>query len=246
MGIGKRIKELREFKKLKQDELAKMVGVTASAIGNYETEVSHPKEHVLYKLIEVLDCDANFLFQDAIPINFNDNFSYEEKNYIKKYRTLDEHGKKVIDLLLDEEHNRMQLNELKKMQNKNKVKFIERPCSAYSTSAGVGLKIFDDIETFPVKLESNNMTIMSDLILHINGNSMEPKFYDDEYVAIKYQPTVAIGEVGIFIVNGDSYIKKLGTDRLISINKNYEDILFNENDSILCSGKVLGTVEICQ
>lgn len=65
MGIGKRIKEARENLNLTQKELGELVGVTGSAITNYENETSHPKEMVLYKLLEVLNVDANFLFQDC-------------------------------------------------------------------------------------------------------------------------------------------------------------------------------------
>ena len=50
MGIGKRIKELRERAGLTQEELAQRLGVTPSAVGNYEREVSHPKGNVLYRL----------------------------------------------------------------------------------------------------------------------------------------------------------------------------------------------------
>lgn len=66
MGIGKRIKELRERAGLTQEELAQRLGVTPSAVGNYEREVSHPKENVLYRLFEALSCEPNELFADSL------------------------------------------------------------------------------------------------------------------------------------------------------------------------------------
>ena len=51
MGIGKQIRRAREQLGLTQGQLAKAVGVTKSAIGNYESGVSHPKEPVLYALL---------------------------------------------------------------------------------------------------------------------------------------------------------------------------------------------------
>ena len=83
MGIGKRIKEARENLGLTQSELAYLVGVTGSAITNYEKETSHPKETVMYRLFEALEFDR-----------------------IKKYRRLDNYGKRIVDLLLDEEYRR--------------------------------------------------------------------------------------------------------------------------------------------
>lgn len=68
MGIGKRLKEAREKAGLTQEELGKMVGVTGSAITNYEKETSHPKEPVMYALIDALEVDANYLFQDCVKL----------------------------------------------------------------------------------------------------------------------------------------------------------------------------------
>lgn len=49
-----------------QAELAKLLDVSKEAIGNYENATSHPKEPILLKIMEVLEVDANFLFQDVV------------------------------------------------------------------------------------------------------------------------------------------------------------------------------------
>lgn len=105
MGIGKRIKEARKQKGLTQTELANLIGVTPSAITNYENETSHPKEPVLYKLFEALECDANFLFQDEIKkasttqsvdaITFDD-FTYAMHNEAKDLSP--ENKQKLLEL----------------------------------------------------------------------------------------------------------------------------------------------------
>ncbi len=84
LSIGTRIKELRELKQLTQEELAKMVGVTPSAIGNYENGVSCPKEQVLYKLFDALDCDANYLYQDELSNSSEDK---DLLRYLQHLRT---------------------------------------------------------------------------------------------------------------------------------------------------------------
>ena len=66
MGIGKRLKEARERAGYTQKELSKKIGVTASAITNYENEISHPKEPVMYALIDALGIEPNYLFQDCV------------------------------------------------------------------------------------------------------------------------------------------------------------------------------------
>ena len=68
MGIGKRLREAREKAGFTQEELGKMIGVTGSAITNYEKETSHPKEPIMYALIDALNVEPNFLFQDCVHL----------------------------------------------------------------------------------------------------------------------------------------------------------------------------------
>ncbi len=108
MGIGNRIKKARLNLGYTQEELAKLLGVTKGAVANYEIETSHPKEPIMYKLIEVLKVDANYLFQDCVklPKETND-VTLAEYNQIKKYRFISEHspdGAKVVDTVLDREY----------------------------------------------------------------------------------------------------------------------------------------------
>ena len=108
IGIGNRIKQARECLGYTQKELAEKVGVTSSAIANYENGISHPKKNIMYALMETLKIDANFLFQDCIktasPL---DTATPAEMEYlIKKYRCLDEHGKEIVDIILSIEYNR--------------------------------------------------------------------------------------------------------------------------------------------
>ncbi len=107
MSIGSRIKELREYNGLSRIDLAELLGVTIGAISNYENGVSSPKEPILFKIIEKLGCDANYLFQDEIkmPSDRND-VSIPEYEYITKYRELDEHGKDIVDFILIKEWER--------------------------------------------------------------------------------------------------------------------------------------------
>lgn len=93
MGIGKMIRARREALNLTQAELAKIIGVTPSAITNYETEVSHPKEKVLYQLFEALDCDANYLFSDVVQTKTPPPLSAEENRLLEAFGKLNQTGK---------------------------------------------------------------------------------------------------------------------------------------------------------
>lgn len=106
MGIGNRIKEARLNLGYTQEELANLLGVTKGAVANYEVETSHPKEPIMYKLFDALQVDANYLFQDEMGSNYPMKVSYSEMEHIKKYRSLDSHGKEMVDFTLLKEWER--------------------------------------------------------------------------------------------------------------------------------------------
>ena len=91
MGIGNRIRELRIRQGITQEILARKIGVTTSAVGNYEREVSFPKEAVLMRLFGALECSPNELLgEDA-------SFGEREYAHLNKYAALDKQGKDLVD-----------------------------------------------------------------------------------------------------------------------------------------------------
>lgn len=96
MSIGTRIKEKRIAMGMTQKQLADKLGVKNTAIANYETGVSSPKESILFKLFEVLQCDANYLFQDDIKIDESKAFAQINK-YENITALLDQLNPKGID-----------------------------------------------------------------------------------------------------------------------------------------------------
>lgn len=104
MGIGKRIKEARENLGLTQKELGDLLGVTGSAVTNYENETSHPKELIMYKLFEVLHVDANFLFQDEMKKSPAQESETDERKQklIKNYDAMNDEGKEALTNMSDD------------------------------------------------------------------------------------------------------------------------------------------------
>lgn len=106
MSINSRIKERREELEMSRQDLADKIGVTPSAIANYENGVSSPKIELLYKLFDVLQCDANYLYQDEMK-NFTDDnefrLSNDEMKIIEHYRLLSDKGKNAVKYIFDQE-----------------------------------------------------------------------------------------------------------------------------------------------
>ncbi len=252
MGIGKRIKEARERAGLTQEELGKYIGVTGSAITNYEKETSHPKEPVMYALIDALGVDANFLFQDCVNIKQAPSYSDEAMKLAYDFdNRLDSWGKKQVRNVTDNEILRYEA-ELSHIKEKKTIyktnddtvlteqKIIYLPEPLQSASAGTG-QIVDDDTAEQVAVYYNKITSKADYIMRVSGDSMEPKFMNGDRVLVRSQPSVEIGEIGIFIVDGEQYVKIYRGSYLESLNPQYNNIEVNERS--FCRGKVIGVLE---
>ncbi|MPN64508.1 hypothetical protein SDC9_212283 [bioreactor metagenome] len=70
---------------------------------------------------------------------------------------------------------------------------------------------------------------------------MEPTFYDGDMLFFELgSDNLNLGDIGIFVVNGETLVKELGDNELISHNKKYDPIKIHEWDSVRVEGKVLG------
>ena len=104
MSFGSRLKDKRKELGITQPELAKLLGVSQSAIGSWETDTNSPRATLLYDLFDILHCDANYLFQDETRALYKNEATPEEfENIIKKYRDLDDHGREMVDFTLEKE-----------------------------------------------------------------------------------------------------------------------------------------------
>ena len=112
-----------------------------------------------------------------------------------------------------------------------------------SLSAGTGQQIFDN----PIEeVEVPTSIIPSqpyDIMLRIVGDSMQPSFEDGEYVFIKLTKDIRSGQFAAIIVDGEAYLKKVYINdnnlRLVSLNKEYEDIIVDETSDIEVVGSVV-------
>ncbi len=103
-------------------------------------------------------------------------------------------------------------------------------------SAGTGIDIDYSTHT---EITFDDDTENADFAVKVSGDSMMPRFQSGDVVLVESTPCIDIGEIGIFIVNNQAYIKELGKNKLISLNKKYPPIEFSENDSIYCQGRVI-------
>lgn len=237
MSLGERIRNARDAKGLKQAELAKMIDVkSAAVISNWEKDVNKPDADKIIRLCEVLGISASYLldyYENTM------NVSLDEQEYIKKYRTLDEYGKELVTAVIDIEYKRCTYK-----PEPNRDELIEISINYAPVSAGLGDELEDYEHWEKVSVPLTPESRKADFILRVDGDSMEPKFSDGDYLLVRKQPAVDIGQIGIFDVDGKGYVKKYGGDKLISLNPKYKDI--STTDDSRCFGLVLGTTDIIE
>lgn len=245
MTLADNLKEARNNKKITQEELAKTLGKSKNVISNWERGDNKPDADTLFLLCDILDVDANYL------LGWSDNkdisLSIREQKHIKKFRQLDIYGKKAVENLTETEFERVQEQSTVEKEQERRYESeyamdipITYPKTDYLTglSAGTGLYVFDDIPTQVIQVPEKYKC--ADFVIGVSGDSMEPTYYNGDKVAVKKAPTINVGEIGVFMIDGNGYIKEFGEDKLISHNKEYDDIGINNNTT--CIGKVLGKI----
>lgn len=238
MSFGSRLKELREQKHLKQQELAEVLGVKNTAVSNYELGISSPKEEIMFKIFEFFNVTPNYMFQDEVKVKLDNLFSQQENRMILKYRTLDSYGQDMVTTVLEKEYERCTADN----NEEEPAKLLQIRHCEYKVSAGHGFEFFADEEWDEISVPDTRDTRRADFALTIRGDSMEPVYHDGDIVLVKQQDAVDVGQIGIFVLNAAGYIKKNGGDRLISLNEKYDDIFIEEYDDCRCVGKVIGRV----
>lgn len=230
--LGERIRYAREQKGLLQSELAKLINVKSSGvISNWEKDLNKPDAEKIVRLCSVLDISASYLLD--YYGKSDDVFNVSEIKHIKKYRDLDNHGKEMVDIILEKEHERCA------SLNNNRPAALRLYTYMHKiASAGNGF-YFDDIPT-----ETMEAPYMpgADFIIGVNGDSMSPTYEDGDLVYVQKKDQLQSGEIGIFTMNNECFIKEVGENELLSHNKIYAPIPGNE--SIHCVGKVLGKIDI--
>lgn len=69
---GNRIKELREEKNLKQEQLAKILSISTSAIGMYERDAREPNDELTLKFANFFNVSTDYLLGKTNTRNYPD------------------------------------------------------------------------------------------------------------------------------------------------------------------------------
>ncbi len=238
MEIGGRLRERRVELGFTRNQLAQKVGVTPSAIANYENGVSYPKPDILISLITELEIDANYLYQDylsnrKIHTNFTFDLSAEEKASIAKYRELPEDGKLLVRTVVAVEYERA-------MRGRWVTFPLLQPGVRKLHS---GFLMRDKTQTLKVK--KKHIPKGTEFCFQIQVDQYRPVFQKYDVIALQ-KAEASHNEMGLFLLNGIFYIRTLSVEgssrRLRALNVMEPDIKVGASDEFSCQGRILGKV----
>lgn len=224
--VGTKIKEFRTSRGMTQEELAELMGTTKQSIGRYENGLRRANQDNIFDLAEIFNRSIDDFFPKMSEYKLNITTIY---NQLEPPRQRYVYG--VAEQQLEEQNKVIKLSD-----------YIEEDLYGY-VSAGTGQHVFDNpIES--IRLHKSEVpTQHYDITLKVVGDSMEPAFKDGEYIFIKKTDKLRNGQFGVFIINGQSYLKKVYVEddhlRLVSLNDKYEDLIFTADDGITLIGQVV-------
>lgn len=240
MSFGQRLRERRKELGISQGELARALGVSVSAVSNYESGQNAMREDVLLRLFQVLDVEPNYLYQDAFS-GRSFTCSAEEQALVRKYRSLRGTGRQAIRSLA--EALGVYQAELEGEAPPEEIRQI--PLYRSPAAAGYAAPVFG--EDFDYTDVTGDVPAGAEFGVRIQGDSMEPYIPDGSVAYVNRDP-LSNGDVGIFWVDGDMLCKqyvrdKLGMVYLFSLNRARSDadvLLPRESGRrLVCFGRVL-------
>ena len=236
--IGERLKELRNKKGLTISKSAEIFGVAVRTYSSYESEEREPNITMMNKMADFYEVTVDYLLgrEKPKPKKMTLSDAELEAALLEAYRTFPEDVRRDF---LDHIRNAV-------LAERGDIRLITKRFISGMVSAGFGdiLNDYENSETVLVPLTEESRR--ADFVLRVHGDSMEPMFSDGDYVLVKHQDAIDPGEIGIFALNGEGYIKKLGNNVLISLNEKYPEIPVTPEDTSTCFGKVLGKTTISE
>jgi repressor LexA len=238
MGVSDRIRQARKNKGLSQAELAAVVGVSQSAIGNYESGVSYPKEPIIFNLLRELGVDANFLYQDEMreaSANAKIASTAWAIPLVDAYVAAPEPTQENICTLLKIDH---VVPDAPPEPTMCEMIIFEYPAAA-------GLPLYAESDFERIEFPEDEIPDGADFGIRISGDSMEPTIADGSVVWVHKQSNIRDGEIGIFTLADSAVCKRVRLNgrgrirQLESDNPAYEPITGNDLDDLRVVGKVL-------
>ena len=235
MQYGEIIRRRRTALGLNQAELAERVGVSRNTVAGWETNHSRPDLGTLPALCRALKISLNAFF------GLEKKHTAEENRVLEVFSELEAQDRESI--LWQMEALRDRRAEQRRMKEPVPIpKVVTLFRNELGAAAGFGAAL-GEAQGEKMVLLADRDTERADEVITVCGRSMEPTFYDGDQVLVQHTKELLEGEIGIFLVDNEGYIKEYRKDGLHSHNPEFRTMTFHEDQSVRCLGRVIGKVK---
>ena len=190
--VGEKLRAARKASGMTLSELSEAlreygVLIKTPSVNHWETGETVPNAYQLLALCHALGISGGLAyFTGSVTAGRRDPLNAEGQRMLKSYREFLE--------------SRPQYTEA------TRLKMVEMPVSTLSASAGYGDFLEEgsfELCSFPARSVPEG----ADFALRVHGDSMEPLYQNGQLVWIRSCTTLAPGDVGLFVVDGEGFIK---------------------------------------
>ena len=261
--IALALKKARKNAGLLGKEVAANIGKSEKAVSAWEQCNGQPNIGMLIKLRDLYNLSSiDEILGVVSDSGLVSSLRTEERDLVEMYRKLTPNSKQIITTLTQ-----MELKHVDAVrQGETPIRILPKPkeelesaidympqrklptkrelLKTYTHSAAAGYgNYIEDVSAWKM-VAVPSIPHGTEFGIKISGDSMQPKINDGDIAFVKRQPSIEVGDIGIFIYNNEAFCKQLAykdnTYYLHSLNNDYKDIpIFG--DSIYTVGKVLGS-----
>ena len=222
------LKTKRLEKRLTLEQVGEIVGVGKSTVRKWENG-----------MIENMGRDKIVALSKALDISPLDILGIDKPQESTTKQILDS----VFSKLEEPRQDKVVAYAKSELDDQNKVINMKDYTYDYydnAVSAGTGQYIgISQRETITLPVEFD-----ADYVVPVYGDSMEPEYHDGDYIFIESTVNLNDGEIGVFELYGDTYVKQLILEDdhayLHSLNKKYKDMKVDADSDFRVLGRVVG------
>lgn len=235
-SFGDRLCKLRNSRGITQSALSFKLHLSRNAVSNWEAGRALPDSSKIIALCDALQVSPSVLLGYEEEDNRR---TVEDRELLFGFHKLDQKNQLIVrqmvqmlNTMQDNEDNLIRLDDLRRVY-----------LNSERASAGTGNMLSDSNGEYIYLHLPQNRFGRVDEVIAVTGDSMQPTFQHGDQLLVEHTTQLNEGEIGIFIVDGQGYVKEYQKDGLHSHNPAYDTIRFNENSDVRCVGRVVDVLK---
>ncbi|MFH6616150.1 XRE family transcriptional regulator [Streptococcus suis] len=233
--FSKNLKYYMDKKGVDRNQLCSDLDLKYTTVRDWIKGITYPRIGKIELLANYFGINKSDLIEEKSTITTSipfQNFDPRQAILLSNYSKLNDTRKNKLlatseTLLAEEQGKIIDISEKRAEYDARKRVSLSVPGKV---SAGTGYWQEDDYDTM-VDFYADEIPDEKDYdtVAVVVGHSMEPKIKNGDFLFIKLKDQVDLNKIGIFQIDGENYVKKLKSDHLESLNKDYDNIQFTEN-----------------